>query len=113
VNVRELIEALGEFDGDVEVRLAYQPTYPLQESVGGLVAGVDAGAPAGGCAECEGSGCDACACGSCEGDGCAECGGSGLAPVAVDEEDQVVFLLSGGSAGRGYASRSLWAEVGW
>lgn len=63
------------------------------------------------CARCPG--CDECACESCEGEGCEGCGGSGLAPVEAVEEDRVLFLLSGGSAGRGYASRSLWAEVGW
>lgn len=33
MRVRELIEYLEEFDGDMEVKIAYQPNYPMQASI--------------------------------------------------------------------------------
>jgi hypothetical protein len=38
VTVRELIERLEDFDGGEEVRLAFQPPYPLETGVGGVEA---------------------------------------------------------------------------
>lgn len=34
--VREMIERLGEYDQDAEVRIASQPSYPLQSTVRGV-----------------------------------------------------------------------------
>lgn len=37
MTVRELIEALEQFDDDTEVRLAFQPSWPFEYSLGGEV----------------------------------------------------------------------------
>lgn len=40
MTVGELKELLEEFDDDLEVRMAIQPNYPLQSSIGGVVSDV-------------------------------------------------------------------------
>lgn len=41
MNVSELIDLLGDFDPDAEVRLAFQPSWPLQYRIGDVVADSD------------------------------------------------------------------------
>lgn len=37
MKVRELIDRLSEYSPDAEVRLAHQPRYPLESTLGGIV----------------------------------------------------------------------------
>ncbi len=41
MKVKELIELLQEQDGDAEVRLAHQPSYPMEYSVKGIASSLD------------------------------------------------------------------------
>jgi hypothetical protein len=81
MTVNELIEMLGQYDGDREVRLATQPTYPLEATVAG-VAGLE------------------------EIDDVDEDGQRVLDAADEMEPDGPVYVLEGTQ--RGYASKALW-----
>jgi len=100
MTVGELREALEDFDEDTEVRLAIQPRYPMQYTVG-EVAEVELGEDESRDTECR----------ECGGEGCENCGGSGT--VEPDGETHKVVYIAEGSDVReapylpGLAARAL------
>lgn len=103
MKVQELIDQLGELNPAAEVRLAYQPNYPLWEAASALVAGNDDGAPVND-AECH-------VCGGMNGHehGCTE--RIDPSPRVDEAEAEYVYVTSGGTSG--YASKALWDGGAW
>ena len=99
MKVSELLELLEDVDGDAEVRLAFQPSWPLQYRIGEVVE-VDLGADTEDC--------------TCEGDGCRLCEGTGTITTKVSDSPPVVYI---GEAGQIYDAPYLPSEassaLGW
>jgi len=83
MTVGELIELLQGFNEDAEVRLAFQPRYPLQFRVGEVAA---ATLPEDEASDTE--------CRECGGDGCEECGGTGI-DLPDGETHEIVYIGEG------------------
>lgn len=91
MNVRELIERLGDFDPDADVLLAIQPDWPLQFELAGLTSSEDLPASEEPCEAHE-----AWACQECE----------------PEEWEVVVYLVQGDHPGdEAYAPREAWAAA--
>lgn len=105
MRVSDLIDYLSDLNPDAEVRLAYQPTYPLWCGTGGVAAGTENG-HALASDECE-------ECGGTDGDhydGCPQ--RDNVTDVhAVDLRDAEYVYITAGSDGGGYASSSLWSAA--
>ena len=84
MTVGELMSLLEGFDEDAEVRLAFQPRYPMQYTVGEVAQAV-LGEDESQDSECR----------ECGGDGCEACGGSGA--VEPDGETHTVVYIGEGS----------------
>lgn len=96
MNVGELMEMLEGMDENAEVRIAYQPNYPLQCAVGAVTDLTE---------KKEGV--------------CLGCGGGVAFPIEececepedqekIDEENQVVWIATGNPTASGYAPRAAW-----
>jgi len=84
MTVGELIGLLEDFDEDAEVRLAFQPRYPMQYTVGAVEA-AKLGEDESQDTECP----------ECEGEGCEACGGSGT--TEPDGETHTVVYIGEGN----------------
>jgi hypothetical protein len=111
MTVQELIEMLQDMNPDAEVRLMYQPNYPLESRLQGPVSntewtgGEDGEPPS--CAECESDNVDCRKSGTQLEISCNDCGATGA--VAVEETEEVVYLLEGTPIG--YGVRAAWNNV--
>lgn len=115
MTVQELIEILQDMPKGSEVRLAFQPTWPLQFRVGSVAEAsecdrCDLGLVE--CAKCDGTGAadetprpDGRPCSWCQGEGTEECDHSGA--------DSVVYLGEGGQCSDPYLPGAASIELGW
>ena len=102
--VQDLIEALQGLNPSAEVRMAYQPNYPLWSLARGVAEGDDDGMAVNASPDCE-------ECGECCGH-LAGCPAEGE-PIreAVPEGEAGYVYLTASDARNGYASPSLWEAV--
>ena len=116
MQVSELIEILSDMNPDAEVRLAVQPSYPLQHEVGNVVEANE-------CDRCEldeNSGLQMTECPACDaeeeidGDACPECHGDGYVECGHGGGDATtVYIGEGGHCGDPYLSGAAASELGW
>lgn len=103
MKVQELIEMLSELNPEAEVRIAYQPSWPMWESVTGAQAGTEEGQPInheGICSQCNGA---------LEDHDDDECDGRRMgAEIITPDEAPALYLVGGGS--NHYANRALWDD---
>lgn len=104
--VSELIEFLSQLNPEAKVRIAYQPSWPMWESVTAVQAGTESGSPV----DFEGS-CSHCLVPIHEHDD-DECDGREEgAEILTADSAPAVYLVGGGS--NHYASKALWDNGGW
>lgn len=96
MKVKELLELLEEVDENAEVRIAYQPNYPLQVSVSCVTD----------LTENSDGVCLGCGAGVTPGHDKCDCDPSELSEVS--EEDRVVWIASGAPTSSGYAPSEAW-----
>ena len=103
MKVQELIEYLSDLSPEAEVRIAYQPSWPMWESVTAAQAGTEEGVPV----DMEGI-CEQCSTRIDDHDD-DECDGkeSGADIITADIAP-AVYLIGGGS--NHYANRELWND---
>lgn len=103
MKVRDLIEELEAYDGDAEVRLMSQPSWPFEYSIEGLWTVEKAEHSGTSCERSEEYDPDA-----DDEDECLACEADGFEPHEADGD--VVYLLEGSQLG--YGAKKAW-EGGW
>ena len=103
LTVGELRDALEDLDDDMEVRLAFQPHWPLQfqaDTPQVVSVAVDGSEPED-CPECEGNGCEG-------------CGGTGQVHATDAETVDILYLPEGGQVSDSpYLPGDVIRELGW
>lgn len=109
MNIRDLIETLDdfaqEFGDDTEVRIAFQPSWPLQYNVGDVVSAASKQI------DCTNELCDEGQSTEDDEEECATCEGTGYVP---DEKSTVIYIGEGGQCyDEPYLPASASEELGW
>ena len=87
MTVKELREALESYEDDVEVRIAHQPSWPLQHHIGSVRDEIETEEP---CKYCEGEG-------EVDERPCPSCHETGLTrKYLTAEEHNIVWIIDGG-----------------
>ena len=98
MTVRELKDLLDDYDDGLEVRLAHQPSYPLESTIAGVASRRECAAEA----ACENDDCD----GTLDEHGrCLRCGEQ----HEVESGPDVVYIAEGRQLG--YADAKVWAAL--